>query len=448
MASSDAVGNRLSVRQRTKIDDLRDSVPKPPGYIPENSLPTWEYMLLEQKLPSIPTPETTQIYFTRGQLAKSMIRPTVVYSTADPANRVRVPTNKCELLHLPCARKYFLRNDILKQLKNHNLVNDKNEVLCSIKEFNRFRLYLSSLYNDEVRKKLEAQDELLQYTREQDRAFFRQQQEEEGGKLAVRNERTARAKRFKQEALEQQRKRQEQNDRDAYLRRQQLMEERQQAQAARMMQSEERMETVRNRIMKLREMEDARKKEILHKTTLKDMQSEANREHVEKTKKIEYEKKLKHWFDAKLLSASERLDREKEIQAEHSDSMKQNAKRRQQRIEKSRAELPDRIQKKKAEGERLDKIVRKFAMRWLNRVRERLNKPRDEKHESVFYSQTKNVLQDSMKQLIKDSGYEKLDDVVMNIMKFKEALKKQLAAEEAEEEEEDAAAAAEAARNE
>ncbi|CAL8101052.1 unnamed protein product [Orchesella dallaii] len=371
-----------------------------------------------------------------------MIRPTVVYSTADPENRVRVPSNKCDLLHQPSTEKFFLRNDVLRQLKENKLVNEKNEVLCSIKEFNRFRLYLSSLYNDQVRKKIEEKDQLERDTRAQTRAFFYEKQLEKGGKLALRNERVLKAKQYKYETLEQQRKRLENTERNAQLRHQQLLEERRQSQVAKVLQNEERQEAVKKRIKQLREVEKGRQKELLHKATLKDMQSEAKREHFGKTRKIEYEKKIRQWFDAKLLSATERLEREKEIQAEYIDDMKRNASRRQKRVEKFRAELPDRIERMHAEVDRLDKIVRKFAMRWLNKMRTRVNKPRDEQHESIWYSQTKHALHDGMKQLVADSGYEKLDDVVMNIMKFKEALKKQLAAEEAEEEEEEAAAAA------
>lgn len=64
--------------------------------------------------------------------------------------------------------------------------------------------------------------------------------------------------------------------------------------------------------------------------------------------------------------------------------------------------------RRQAEKQRLDAIVRKYAMRWLNKVRERLNKPRDELHESVWYTQAKNNLQDCVKELYITSGYGEL----------------------------------------
>lgn len=42
-------------------------------------------------------------------------------------------------------------------------------------------------------------------------------------------------------------------------------------------------------------------------------------------------------------------------------------------------------------------IVRKFAMRWLEKVRRRLNAPKDLLHESVWIGNSKSVLDDTLR---------------------------------------------------
>lgn len=177
--------------------------------------------------------------------------------------------------------------------------------------------------------------------------------------------------------------------------------------------------------------EEARARIVLHDYTLKEMRAVANKQHVEKNRKIIQEQKDASWFDAKILSAAERLERENEIRAEYSETLKKRAGRRQKNVEKFREELRKKILKKvlnfaaslkfhlhiffcglalriaknKEAAERLDQIVRKYFYRWLNKVRARMNKRVDEDHESVFYSQKKDVLKDGVDFLYKQSGY-------------------------------------------
>ncbi|XP_035703574.1 uncharacterized protein LOC118434365 [Folsomia candida] len=51
-------------------------------------------------------------------------------------------------------------------------------------------------------------------------------------------------------------------------------------------------------------------------------------------------------------------------------------------------------------------IVRKFARRWLDKVRRRLNAPKDLLHESVWLGNSKGVLDDTLKDLKELSGYD------------------------------------------
>jgi len=62
-----------------------------------------------------------------------------------------------------------------------------------------------------------------------------------------------------------------------------------------------------------------------------------------------------------------------------------------------------------------------------------LNAPKDVKHEGCWFGQSKGVLDDTLKYLRAESGYEKLDDFIMNIIKLKKQIQAQIELEEAEE---------------
>lgn len=49
--------------------------------------------------------------------------------------------------------------------------------------------------------------------------------------------------------------------------------------------------------------------------------------------------------------------------------------------------------------------VRKFAMRWLDKVRKQLNAPKDLQHESVWIGKSKGVLDETLRYLKELSGY-------------------------------------------
>jgi len=57
---------------------------------------------------------------------------------------------------------------------------------------------------------------------------------------------------------------------------------------------------------------------------------------------------------------------------------------------------------------RVWEIVRKYARRWLDKVRRRLRAPKDLQHESVWIGKSKGVLDDMMKYLKEISGYGKI----------------------------------------
>lgn len=76
------------------------------------------------------------------------------FITDDPHHRQKVPSDKYEPLHDPFAMPQN-SSEAQEALKEANAIDDGGNVLCTLKEFNRFRLYLASIHNEEVHMKLE-----------------------------------------------------------------------------------------------------------------------------------------------------------------------------------------------------------------------------------------------------------------------------------------------------
>jgi len=55
-------------------------------------------------------------------------------------------------LHDPYAKSYFKTPIVQRLLLQQKLVNEKGQVKCSLKEFNDFRKYLRTQFNDLVRE--------------------------------------------------------------------------------------------------------------------------------------------------------------------------------------------------------------------------------------------------------------------------------------------------------
>ena len=62
----------------------------------------------------------------------------------------RVPANEYNALHDNHARYYLAKPLVKKILIKQGLINPSNEVICSQRDFNRFRAYLASIHNDDL----------------------------------------------------------------------------------------------------------------------------------------------------------------------------------------------------------------------------------------------------------------------------------------------------------
>ncbi|XP_064142986.1 fibrous sheath-interacting protein 2 [Loxodonta africana] len=95
------------------------------------------------KLPMIPGSNT--IFYTTS-LSEKLFRPSYGFNLTDPY--CRLLENQYKNLHDPHLRAYFKRKDILRRLKKGGYITSNNKIVCSLREWNKYRQYLTSLKLD------------------------------------------------------------------------------------------------------------------------------------------------------------------------------------------------------------------------------------------------------------------------------------------------------------
>ncbi|XP_048201701.1 fibrous sheath-interacting protein 2 [Perognathus longimembris pacificus] len=95
------------------------------------------------KLPVIPGSDT--VYFTTN-ISEKLFRPSYDFNLTDPY--CRLLENQYKSLHDPHLREYYKRKDILRRLKKGGYITSNNKIVCTLKELNKYRQYLTSLKLD------------------------------------------------------------------------------------------------------------------------------------------------------------------------------------------------------------------------------------------------------------------------------------------------------------
>ncbi|XP_053453727.1 fibrous sheath-interacting protein 2 [Nycticebus coucang] len=95
------------------------------------------------KLPMIPGSDT--VFFTT-KLSEKLFRPSCGFNLTDPY--CRLLENQYKSLHDPHLRAYYKRKDILRRLKKGGYVTRNNKIVCTLRELNKYRHYLTSLKLD------------------------------------------------------------------------------------------------------------------------------------------------------------------------------------------------------------------------------------------------------------------------------------------------------------
>nr|KAF6392613.1 hypothetical protein mPipKuh1_007802 [Pipistrellus kuhlii] len=110
---------------------------------------------LEVKLPVIPG--SNNLYYTT-KLNKKLFQPSYGFNLTDPY--CRLLDTQYNSLHDPHLRTYHSREDIRRRLRKGGYITRNNEVICSLKEFNQYRQYLTSLKLDFERHYFKEQEML------------------------------------------------------------------------------------------------------------------------------------------------------------------------------------------------------------------------------------------------------------------------------------------------
>ncbi|XP_074925099.1 fibrous sheath-interacting protein 2-like [Chelonoidis abingdonii] len=97
-------------------------------------------MPLGAKLPLLPGSSTL---FYRTNLGEKLYQPPSGFDLGDPY--CRLMTTKYRSLHDPHLRSYYKRKNNLRRLKKGGYVTNDNKVVCTLKEFNEYRQYLTTL---------------------------------------------------------------------------------------------------------------------------------------------------------------------------------------------------------------------------------------------------------------------------------------------------------------
>ncbi|XP_062815291.1 fibrous sheath-interacting protein 2 isoform X2 [Anolis carolinensis] len=97
-------------------------------------------MPLFTKIPFLPGSNT--MFYTTN-LGEKLYQPSATFDLSDPYCKMMPP--KYKSLHDPHLKAFYKRKDNLRRLKKAGHITDKNKVVCSLKEFNEYRQYLTSL---------------------------------------------------------------------------------------------------------------------------------------------------------------------------------------------------------------------------------------------------------------------------------------------------------------
>ncbi|XP_043830576.1 fibrous sheath-interacting protein 2 [Dromiciops gliroides] len=95
------------------------------------------------KLPLIPGSNT--LFYTTN-LSEKLFQPSYGFNLNDPYGRLLETRYKS--LHDPHLSAYYKRKDILKRLKKGGYITSNNKIVCTLREFNKYRQYLTSLKLD------------------------------------------------------------------------------------------------------------------------------------------------------------------------------------------------------------------------------------------------------------------------------------------------------------
>ncbi|XP_039442698.1 uncharacterized protein LOC120423089 [Culex pipiens pallens] len=149
----------LHVRRPTTYSKLEQSIPKPPEACPAfGGLPQWEKLPLDRRLPANACPVHPPA-FRRGKLSEHLWdKPHDLreFDLSDPLGHD--VSYGYMALHDKHLRGHFEVDAFKDEIVEKELVDDRDDVVCSLLEFNRFRFYLWKLHRNRIKKEFQKLD--------------------------------------------------------------------------------------------------------------------------------------------------------------------------------------------------------------------------------------------------------------------------------------------------
>lgn len=100
-------------------------------------------MPLGSKLPQLPG---SNILLYTTDLCERLYQPSCGFNLGDP--HCRLLETQYKSLHDPHLSAYYKRKDILRRLRKGGYITSNNKIVCTLKEFNEYRQYLTSIKLD------------------------------------------------------------------------------------------------------------------------------------------------------------------------------------------------------------------------------------------------------------------------------------------------------------
>ncbi|XP_055419711.1 fibrous sheath-interacting protein 2-like isoform X2 [Bubalus kerabau] len=145
-ASKAAARSRTANREQCGSGSQKDPIPEI-GATNLLDLP------LGVKLPVVPG--SNNVFYTTN-LSEKLYKPSYDFNLSDPYCRLLETGYKS--LHDPHLKSYYRRKDILRRLKKGGYITSNNKVVCTLKELNKYRQYLTSLKLDSERNYVREQE--------------------------------------------------------------------------------------------------------------------------------------------------------------------------------------------------------------------------------------------------------------------------------------------------
>jgi len=142
----------LTLHRPTAVSKFRDTVPRPYCQPIKNSLPSWRYRQLDEKIPMYHgNSPSGPIVFHRGPMGKNPLQADTKLSFV--VNDPHKISHRYNPLHDPHLKRWVNSPINKKFLQKQGLITEDNDVICSLNEYNEYRRFLSLVYNDSIMQK-------------------------------------------------------------------------------------------------------------------------------------------------------------------------------------------------------------------------------------------------------------------------------------------------------